>query len=170
MASRRCEFRLSMPANHRVYSTGFVPQSTSTLSRASRAPRSPRFHEDFDAPFSEALLNASCTTFASDASHSSQSCHSIDANVRHHSPPISAHNVRRPSRKFSWQTAESSRRSILNDRLRDWAKRSLALGRKSNHAPSDDVVFSYLRRPSFKGPTDEPVISVPGGSISHGKG
>ncbi|RCI15550.1 hypothetical protein L249_3611 [Ophiocordyceps polyrhachis-furcata BCC 54312] len=159
MASRRCEFRLSLPADHRIYSTGFLPRSSSI---SPRSPRSPRFHEDFDAPFSEALLNASQTTFASDASDSVRFRHSIDVNAKQstppstaygaqQTPPSTAHSTRSPTRQVSWQAAEPNMRSSLNSKLRGWARRSLTLGRKRNH---DVVDFSHVRHPSFKGPTD----------------
>ncbi|KAF4594578.1 hypothetical protein GQ602_000191 [Ophiocordyceps camponoti-floridani] len=130
MASRKCDFRIIMPVNHRIYSTGFLPRSTSCI-----GPRSPRFHEDFEAPFSEAVLNASRTTFASETSDGLQSCsqsrHSIDADYKQQEcPPASPNN---------WQSTEHSKRSSINDRIREWAKRSLNFKRKSDDVQPDDA-------------------------------
>ncbi|PHH73989.1 hypothetical protein CDD80_3431 [Ophiocordyceps camponoti-rufipedis] len=158
MASRKCEFRIIMPVNHRIYSTGFLPRSTSCI-----APRSPRFHEDFEAPFSEAVLNASRTTFASDSSDglqsSSQSRHSIDNDYKQQDCP--------PAPPSNWQSTEPSKRSSLNDRIREWAKRSLNFKRKGDDVQPHDPDDS-------KEPTDEepPHDRADSGqsSISHAQG
>lgn len=94
--------------------------------------RSPRFVENFDAPFSEAIMNASRTTLATDT----MSFPSTEQNSRN---SIGGESDRRPSlssrqttmpppsplrlRNPSWES-ESKRRSNVNDRIREWAKKS----------------------------------------------
>ncbi|QPH01000.1 hypothetical protein C2857_005183 [Epichloe festucae Fl1] len=103
------------------------PGSDLQLSTAERRPcdvRRPRFHEDFDAPFSEALLNASTVTLASGASASSPSSeHPSDMSLSR------AQHPQRPvqSREDSWSSTDSSRNTSstgVNDRIKSWARRS----------------------------------------------
>ncbi|ATY65051.1 hypothetical protein CCM_01567 [Cordyceps militaris CM01] len=106
-------------------------------------PRSPRFHEDFDAPFSEAIMNASLNTVASGAFSPSQERPSLDDSLRRSSPGSS---MRTPSfpiqspteawREFPW-TQKTQRKSSVNDRVRGWARRSLIF--KSRPTSPDEV-------------------------------
>ncbi|PMB69717.1 hypothetical protein BM221_004364 [Beauveria bassiana] len=108
-------------------------------------PRSPRFREDFDAPFSEAIMNASHYTVASPGSFSSssQGRASLDDSIRRCSPGSSvrtpsfpAQSPTEPWREFPWDqktTASSTtttmtttmRKPSVNHRVRGWARRSL---------------------------------------------
>ncbi|PHH86714.1 hypothetical protein CDD83_9855 [Cordyceps sp. RAO-2017] len=147
MASRKPEFRLSMPT--RCQADAFGQRSQNAMS----SPRSPRFHEDFDAPFSEALLNASRTTLATDVSDSypsSNSRHSLDADNKRQ-PTAAASRKSRPrsptppqTRHGTWHASESSRRSSVNDRIRDWARKSFLFARKGPEQ-ADDADFSRSR-------------------------
>ncbi|KID90334.1 hypothetical protein MGU_03039 [Metarhizium guizhouense ARSEF 977] len=101
------------------------------------ALRSPRFREDFDAPFSEALLNASTMTLATESDKSPLSQHPSDISITKpvHSP--------RPtqSREDSWSSTNSSRSassssSGVNDRLREWARKSFLGLRRSDDGES----------------------------------
>ncbi|KAK2612451.1 hypothetical protein QQS21_001555 [Conoideocrella luteorostrata] len=103
--------------------------------------RSPRFHEDFDAPFSEALVNASSIPPATDTAESSPSSQhyssiSIDSMDHPHRPA--------QSREDSWSSTYSRRSTSIgsgvNDRIRDWARRSFHLPRRR----SDDGECSRL--------------------------
>ncbi|KAM3531167.1 hypothetical protein NHJ13051_000931 [Beauveria bassiana] len=108
-------------------------------------PRSPRFREDFDAPFSEAIMNASHYTVTSPGSFSSssQGRASLDDSIRRCSPGSSvrtpsfpAQSPTEPWREFPWDqktTASSTtttmmttmRKPSVNHRVRGWARRSL---------------------------------------------
>ncbi|KAM3467861.1 hypothetical protein MY5147_008504 [Beauveria neobassiana] len=102
-------------------------------------PRSPRFREDFDAPFSEAIMNASHYTVASPGSFSSssQGRASLDDSIRRCSPGSSmrtpsfpAQSPTEPWREFPWgqkttATSTTMRKPSVNHRVRGWARRSL---------------------------------------------
>ncbi|KAJ4144800.1 hypothetical protein LMH87_003670 [Akanthomyces muscarius] len=107
-------------------------------------PRSPRFREDFDAPFSEAIMNASLSIVASSSSsssgplsHSSQERSSLDDSIRRISPgssmrtpsfpeqPSSSSSPTEQWREFPWSQSRTQRKSSVNDRVKGWARRSL---------------------------------------------
>ncbi|OAR02747.1 hypothetical protein LLEC1_04750 [Akanthomyces lecanii] len=107
-------------------------------------PRSPRFREDFDAPFSEAIMNASASTVASGASSSGffapspQQRSSLDDSIRRISPGSSMRTPSFPEqssssssspteqwREFPWSQQRTQRKSSVNDRVKGWARRSL---------------------------------------------
>ncbi|KAF7546354.1 hypothetical protein G7046_g9323 [Stylonectria norvegica] len=147
MASRRPDLKIPIPEREQ-----------GELQRPPSSVRSPRFIEDFDAPFSEALMNASRSTLATDRmSHPSTSTHSRNsfgedsastlATDRMSHPSTSTHSRNsfgedsahpsshtisplssRPSfplrlQETPWAT-ESKRRSGVNDRIREWARKS----------------------------------------------
>lgn len=95
--------------------------------------RSPRFREDFDAPFSEAIMNASRTTLATDTI----SYPSTGTNSR-----TSIGDSERPSplrlthRNASWES-ETKRRARVNDRILEWAKRSWGAVRSRSNSNSN---------------------------------
>lgn len=95
--------------------------------------RSPRFREDFDAPFSEAIMNASRTTLATDTI----SYPSTQTNSR-----TSIGDSERPSplrlthRNASWES-ETKRRARVNDRILEWAKRSWGAVRSRSNSNSN---------------------------------
>lgn len=181
MASRKPDFRLPMPlVTDHLADTDAQRQPGAAL----RSPRSPRFREDFDAPFSEALLNASRTTLATDASGSypsSQSRNSLDVECRRHasyasasasasaSSATAATSLRRtqappPSplqlRQDSWTSSESNRRSSVNERIREWAKKSFVFSRKASVDQSDDAADRgpdrrQVSQPAAVGPTSD---------------
>ncbi|KHN96425.1 uncharacterized protein MAM_05714 [Metarhizium album ARSEF 1941] len=99
--------------------------------------RSPRFREDFDAPFSEALLNASTMTLATETDTSPLSQHPGDMSI---TKP--AHSPRPPqSREDSWSSTNSSRSATsaspgVNDRIKEWARKSFMARRRSDDGES----------------------------------
>ncbi|KJZ80608.1 hypothetical protein HIM_00458 [Hirsutella minnesotensis 3608] len=143
MASRKPDFHLSLPPRDQTNGPYLRPAMSS--------PRSPRFHEDFDAPFSEALLNASRTTLATDISDSypsTQSRHSLEGEAKRPMPAavgtMRKSRVQSPAplqtRQHTWAASEASRRVSVNERIRDWARKSLVFARK-NPEQSDDTDF-----------------------------
>ncbi|KAF5020627.1 hypothetical protein F66182_7334 [Fusarium sp. NRRL 66182] len=125
MADRRPALTLPLPAQEPYDS--HRPQS----SLQSPSIRSPRFREDFDAPFSEAILNASRTTLATDtisypstgtASRNSFGCDSERPSPLQH-------------RNASWES-EIKPRSV-NDRILEWAKRSWGAVRTRSDSKGD---------------------------------
>ncbi|KAK7431102.1 hypothetical protein QQZ08_002383 [Neonectria magnoliae] len=131
MASRKPNLKLPLPS---------IEQGE--FQRPSSSIRSPRFTENFDAPFSEALMNASRTTLATDT----MTYPSIYTNDR---TSFGGESGRRPSfgtkqsgaqsptplrlRKSSWES-ETKRRSTVNDRIREWAKKSWGAVRNCGEA------------------------------------
>lgn len=80
--------------------------------------RSPRFREDFDAPFSVDIMNASRVTLATDtmsypSTGTSRNSFGYDGDQ---TPPPYLRNA-------SWES-ETKRRSKVNDRILEWAKKS----------------------------------------------
>ena len=142
--SNRPSLKIEMPA----------PQPAE-FRRPSAAIRIPRFTEDFDASFSEALVNEPQTTTATTTPSSSsesgscssyscvQSRASYDFSTSRKVSPSSA--VRTPSFPQSpseqWQQqTESRRRTNVTGRVREWARRSMILGRgrpASTYEPVD---------------------------------
>lgn len=118
MASRRPDLKLPIPAREQGEE---VQQPSSSL-------RSPRFTEDFDAPFSEALLNASRTTISTDTmsypstSSTSRTSFGDDSSNRRQTVYQTSSPLNWP--EVPWGT-ESKRRSSVNDRIREWAKKSM---------------------------------------------
>lgn len=126
MAARRPNLKIPLPERQ-----DFDFQRPQASFR-SPSIRSPRFVENFDAPFSEAIMNASRTTLATDT----MSFPSTEPASR---TSTGGESERRPSlgsrlatmppptplrlRNPSWES-ESKRRSNVNDRIREWAKRS----------------------------------------------
>lgn len=129
-----------------------LPRRLSEYQRISGAPRSPRFHEDFDAPFSEAIMNAqtpitpSCSDFSSSSYGGSpyQERPSMDDGSGHSTRRISpGSSLRTPSfpdqlssaspcdqqqHEFPWNVPKPlQRKATVNDRVRGWARRSLML-------------------------------------------
>lgn len=107
-----------------------------------RSPRHPRFHENFDAPFSEALLNASRTTLATDSSGSYPSLHtrsSVDVDTKRHTlagPPIRKPQLQPQLRQDSWSPSEPAAvPSKVNDRIREWVKKTFVLSRRAPGRP-----------------------------------
>ncbi|PHH70082.1 hypothetical protein CDD82_7350 [Ophiocordyceps australis] len=140
MASYDTNAFFSLP----IWDSPSLGQPTTARHRAS-SPRTPRFHENFDAPFSETLINASHTTLPPDTSPSCaalarQSCNSLDAHM--------APTTRRtsdlaltfaPLRHASLPLSHISRRASINLKIRKWAKKSLTLPRKASDA-SDKIL------------------------------
>lgn len=125
MTARKPNLKIPLPER-----PDLDPQRPQTSLR-SPSIRSPRFVEDFDAPFSEAIMNASRTTLATDT----MSFPSTEQTSRN---SMSVESERRPSlgnkkaiippsplrlRNPSWES-ESKRRSNVNDRIREWARKS----------------------------------------------
>ncbi|KAF4505157.1 hypothetical protein G6O67_007135 [Ophiocordyceps sinensis] len=142
MASRKPGFRLSIPAREQPDADTHRPSVSS--------PRSPRFREDFDAPFSEAIMNASRTTLATDFSDSYPSSygrHSQDADhkrqgpaTNNSTPPNKAH-LQSPSphqlRQDTLPPSEPAKASSVNDRIREWARKSFPFARKGPEQPDE---------------------------------
>ncbi|OAA74003.1 hypothetical protein ISF_00904 [Cordyceps fumosorosea ARSEF 2679] len=134
-------------------------------------PRSPRFHEDFDAPFSEAIMNASLNSVAAAAAAGSSSsvCSpsqerpSLDS-LRRSSPGSSLRTPSFPTqspteqwREFPWTRGATQRKSSVNDRVRGWARRSLIF--KSRPASPDEATggsFSKADHSNEASPTEAP--------------
>ncbi|KAG5983720.1 hypothetical protein E4U55_007401 [Claviceps digitariae] len=113
--------------------------------------RRPRFHEDFDAPFSEALLSPAPLSPALTASMSYSSS-SSPMSEHASDPSLHVHGYApRPtqSREHSWSSSTTSSRSRsrsrsrdrstaggsgigVNDRIKDWARRSFLSSRRSD--------------------------------------
>ncbi|KAG6032267.1 hypothetical protein E4U41_007272 [Claviceps citrina] len=91
--------------------------------------RRPRFREDFDAPFSEALLSASTTTL-----HTTDSCASSPSSEHSDDMPPARRQLHPPrpvqTREHSWSSTDSSRSTGVNDRIKSWARRSFLLTRR----------------------------------------
>lgn len=105
-------------------------------------PRSPRFHEDFDAPFSEAIVNGSISTVTSEAFSPPQERPSLDDSIRRSSPGSSMRTPSFPEqspteqwREFPWNQ-RTQRKPSVNHRVKDWARRSLIF--KSRPASPDE--------------------------------
>ncbi|KAI5465988.1 hypothetical protein BGZ63DRAFT_420515 [Mariannaea sp. PMI_226] len=121
MASRKPNLTLPLPERK---AADFQPPTTSL--------RSPRFTENFDVPFSEAIMNASSATLATDnmtfPSTSSNDRASFDDEVRPQ-PSLSrnASGMQSPTplrqRHSSWES-ETRRRATVNARIREWARKS----------------------------------------------
>ncbi|KYK54352.1 hypothetical protein DCS_06309 [Drechmeria coniospora] len=143
MASRKPDLRMTIPERDQ-------PNGRPQLLQ--RNPRSPRFREDFDAPFSESVLNASRTTLATDASDGYPSSHyrnSFDADSHQ---PISASAMHTKTSfpsplsprlpRTVWPSTESSQQSTVATRIRDWARRSFYLPRND----SEKLIDGYALR------------------------
>ena len=153
MASRKPNLHVPMPGTSRAGSESHGSRSSI------RSPRSPRFHEIFDAPFSEAFMNDSRTTLATDSSSSSPSWQ-IRASLEGHGKRRTSYETVRVKsqpqppppaqwRQDSWASSDSTRRSSVNDRIREWARKSFVFSRKNSH-PSDDGYFAQEQRPALK--------------------
>ncbi|KAM0554115.1 hypothetical protein ACHAPJ_006913 [Fusarium lateritium] len=126
MADRRPALTLPLPDRELLESQR--PQS----SLQSPSIRSPRFREDFDAPFSEAIMNSSRTTLATDTmsypSTGTTSRNSFGCDGDQPSP-LRLHNA-------SWES-ETKRRSKVNDRILEWAKKSWGAVRTRSNSKGD---------------------------------
>ncbi|KAF7550601.1 hypothetical protein G7Z17_g5611 [Cylindrodendrum hubeiense] len=119
MASRKPNLRIPLPEAEQ----GDFQRPTSSL-------RSPRFIEDFNAPFSEALMNASRTTLATDTypstSTNGRTSFGGESGGRPSLSPRQS-GLQSPTplrlRHSSWES-ETKRRSTVNDRVREWARKS----------------------------------------------
>ncbi|CAM1506601.1 Fc.00g062420.m01.CDS01 [Cosmosporella sp. VM-42] len=129
MASRKPDLRLPIPARE----DGKFQRPPSSL-------RSPRFIEDFNAPFSEAIMNASVTTLATTDINSPSTSPASRTSFGGESGRPSV-NLKRPSTMqlkspSTWQDAangiDSKRRSNVNDRIREWARKSWGTVRKGS--------------------------------------
>jgi hypothetical protein len=106
--------------------------------------RSPRFREDFDAPFSEDIMNASRTTLATDTMSypstgtTSRNSFGYDGDQ---APPY--------LRNASWES-ETKRRSKVNDRILEWAKKSWGAVRTRSESKMD-----YFDSHSAQSPTSD---------------
>ncbi|RFU76100.1 hypothetical protein TARUN_6129 [Trichoderma arundinaceum] len=121
MASRKPDFHLQMPA-----------MSQSDLQYQSRSPmRSPRFREDFDAPFSESFLDPPPpkTSYFVESKDKVQ-------------PP--------PQRSFddSWVQVPKRRESV-NGKVLQWAKRSLTIKRQRPSTRAGDGL-AEVRSPPMR--------------------
>ncbi|KAH7209472.1 hypothetical protein DER44DRAFT_292227 [Fusarium oxysporum] len=111
--------------------------------------RSPRFHEDFDAPFSLDIMNASRTTLATDTMSypstgtTSRNSFGCDGD---RPPPLQYRNA-------SWES-ETKRRSKVNDRILEWAKRSWGAVRTRSNS-KDDPKDDYFEGHSAQSPTSD---------------
>ncbi|POR36154.1 Uncharacterized protein TPAR_03638 [Tolypocladium paradoxum] len=150
MASRKPDLRVSMPDREQADADSQRPENAK---RSPRSPRSPRFREDFDAPFSEALMNASLTTLATDISGSFVSTHSrnsVDGDGKRHTVAGTMHKTQAQSpgppqaRHESWMSSRSSRRRFsFNDRIREWAKKSFVAFSRKDSEKSEERSFSH---------------------------
>ncbi|KAL7950774.1 hypothetical protein V8C42DRAFT_340375 [Trichoderma barbatum] len=119
MALRKPDFHLQMPA-----------MSQSDLQYQPRSPmRSPRFREDFDAPFSESFLDPPPPPKTS----------YFDETKNKIAPP--------PQRSYD-DTFLPKRRASVNDKVLQWAKRSLTIKRQRPPRLGDG--FAEVRAPSSR--------------------
>lgn len=134
------EFQIAMPA-----------RSSVEMQRPSPLPRTPRFHEDFDAPFSEAIANASVTTLSTDGSTSPSSQHrpSFDAaRLMNHKECTSTQSPQQWN-EHVWHS-DIRQRPAVNDRLRDWARKSIIMVRGG----ADDSEHHHHERPASSKSSD----------------
>lgn len=130
MASRKPNLTLPLPDKEQPDFQRSTPSTTSL--------RSPRFIENFDLPFSEAIMNASSATLATDTmtfpSTSSSNDRASFGDETRPQLPFSRHNsgMMSPSplrqRHSTWES-ETKRRAKLNDRIREWARKSWGAAR-----------------------------------------
>lgn len=119
--------------------------------RTTSLPRTPRFHEDFDAPFSEAIANASSTALSdgsiSPVSQDGRSSEEINKALRKLAGD-DEHNMQ------SWNehmlSQEAHRRSTVNDRFKQWARKSFAIGRTRTGSADQTQQESEQRPPTSK--------------------
>ena len=153
MASRKPNLHVVMP------DCSQASRDFGILQGGIRSPRSPRFREVFDAPFSEALMNASRTTLATDSS-GSYPCpdqhNGLEMETKRHASHGSMRSKNQSQsssplqwRQDSWTSSEATRRASVNDRIRDWARKSFTFSRK-NSEQSDDGYFGHSQRRSSK--------------------
>lgn len=131
--STRPNLKIEMPA-----------RKSSEFRRPSQPIRSPRFTEDFDAPFSEALVNDPQTTTPQlsesgcYSSYSAQSRPSYDFSARRVSPTSTVRTLSFPAQSPTEQWPQETRhRSNINDRVKEWARRSLIIGRSRPNSSYD---------------------------------
>jgi hypothetical protein len=140
--SNKPSLKIEMPA-----------RQSAEFRRPSATIRSPRFTEDFDAPFSEALVSEQQTTTPSSSESgscssysSAQSRLSYDFSSRKVSPSSAVRTPSFPAQSPTeqWQQQqhqpEPRRRTNVNGRVREWARRSMILGRSrtvSTYEPLD---------------------------------
>lgn len=121
-------------------------------------PRSPRFREDFDAPFSMALMNVSRTTIATDISFcpSSQNRASFDGDRSLSSSSASANHQTNAqlSPSIPWRDnrfdSRLSRRISVNEKIRQWAKRSMIRVRPNPDSAEDGDAIGRRKRRATK--------------------
>ncbi len=127
-------------------------------------PRSPRFREDFDAPFSEAIMNASLGTVATGPYSPSQERPSLDDSIRRCSPGSSMRTPSFPEqspteqwREFPW-SQRTQRKASVNDRVKGWARRSSLIFKSRPTSPDEPAQrsFSKVDRTASASTTDAP--------------
>ncbi|KAM5351719.1 hypothetical protein ACJ41O_004442 [Fusarium nematophilum] len=139
MASRRPNLTLPLPLPDREPYDLQRPQT----SLRSPSIRSPRFREDFDAPFSEAIMNASRTTLATDTISFPSTGTASRTSIGGDSEPPSF-STKQPAvpptplrlRHASWES-ETKRRARVNDRILEWARRSWSAVRSRSNSNGD---------------------------------
>ncbi|KAH7162822.1 hypothetical protein B0J13DRAFT_615439 [Dactylonectria estremocensis] len=135
MASRKPNLRIPLPVAEQ-----------GEFQRPSTSLRSPRFIEDFNAPFSEAVVNASRTTLATDTMTYPSTSTNSRASFGGESGRRTSFGTRQPSgmqsptrlrlRHSSWES-ETKRRSTVNERIREWAKKSWGAVRNRSDSKGD---------------------------------
>ncbi|KAF5665925.1 hypothetical protein FHETE_6467 [Fusarium heterosporum] len=139
MANRRPTLTLPLPTRE-----PYEPERSDS-SLQSPPIRSPRFREDFDAPFSVDIMNASRTTLATDTmsfpSTATTSRNSF-GNDGDRPTPLQLRNA-------TWES-ETKRRSKVNDRILEWAKRSWGAVRARSDSKGD-----YFDSHSNQSPTSD---------------
>lgn len=101
------DFQIAMPE-----------RSPTEFQRPSPSVRTPKFHEDFDAPFSEAIANAAVASSPT--------------------TELSSSPAQTPDWNEATWPAELRRRSGVNDKLRDWARKSIIMVRGGSDTSSED--------------------------------
>lgn len=134
------DFELDMPA-----------RPSGEFQRTTSLPRTPRFHEDFDAPFSEAIANASSTALSdgsiSPVSQDGRSSEEINKALRKLAGDDEP-NAQSWNDHISSQ--EAQRRSTVNGRFKQWARKSFAIGRSRTDSSDQTQQESGERPPTSK--------------------
>ena len=147
MASRNPDFQIPM----------LVTDRSALQSKKGNIVRKPRFHEDFDAPLFEDLLDASPTsTCTENSSRTSSPRPSFDDGNRKLSSRGSLsmrkhRNLTSPTVQLQNEWAsEPRRRTSVHDKMRKLARRSLIIVRPRPER-IDDEEFEVTGRPVSKG-------------------
>ncbi|KAK5990442.1 hypothetical protein PT974_08710 [Cladobotryum mycophilum] len=136
MASRNTNFQMPM----------LVTDQPALQSKKGNTVRKPRFHEDFDAPLFEDLLDASPTSTSTENSsrNSSPRPSFDDANRKlpsHGSLSMRKHrNMTSPVVQLQneW-TSEPRRRTSVHDKMRQLARRSMIIVRRPERIGDDEL-------------------------------